>query len=127
MSRVLVVTMEVVRERWEDLPKEQAESSLPRSRYNWVHEEVHLATSKFRWSRLLTSWLNNIYIFDQGMSRDIMSLTRASRVDSVCHDCEEDEDDFLYVYLTFFVQLHICLLFYEFTMGVLHLLNVAPF
>jgi len=44
--------------------EELAECSLlPRSRYDWVHEEAEGASSKFRWSKLLTSWLNSKYIY----------------------------------------------------------------
>jgi len=56
--------MEVTREHREDSIEEHIESSLPRrAGYEWVHEEVCLATSKFRWSRLLITWLNSIYVF----------------------------------------------------------------
>jgi len=46
-------------------------------------------------------------------------------MDRVCHGHEEDEDDFFYVYLPLFLHLHVRLPFDKFTMGVLHLLNVA--
>jgi len=53
--------MEAIRECSEDTLEEHAESYLPRRTwYDWVHEDVQLTTFKFRWSRLLTYWLNNI-------------------------------------------------------------------
>lgn len=100
LSRVLGVTMEVTKECKEYHPKEHAKSSLPkRTGYDKVHEEAQLATSKFRQSQLLTSWLNDIYVSDQGVSLDIVSLRRLSDIDSVCRGCKGDKDEFFYAYV----------------------------
>jgi len=55
-----------------------------------------------------------------------VSLRRVSGIDILCHGREGDEDNFFYVYKTFSVQLHVRLLFDEFTMGVLRPLNAIP-
>ncbi|BAT87747.1 hypothetical protein VIGAN_05114400 [Vigna angularis var. angularis] len=60
------------------------------------------------------------------MSKDIVSLKRASDIDCVCHGKESYEDDFFYDYTNIFTQLHVWIPFDEFTIGVLRLLNVAP-
>jgi len=97
---LLGMTMEVTGERNEDPLEEHVESSLPkRVGYKWVHEEVRLLT----WSRLFTTWPNNIYVFYWGVSQDIASLRRVSVIDSVCHGYEGDTYEFFYVYMAFFV------------------------
>jgi len=55
-----------------------------------------------------------------------MSLKRVSSIDRACHGRKGDDDDFFYVYMAFFVQLHVRLPFNYFTMDVRFLLNVAP-
>ena len=47
-------------------------------------------------------------------------------VECVCHGREGATEEFFYMYMCHFSQLHIRLPFDEFTMGVLRLLNVAP-
>ena len=55
-----------------------------------------------------------------------MALERVSVVDCVFHGQEGAAEEFFYVYMCHFSQLHTRLLFNDFTMGVLRLLNVAP-
>jgi len=57
---------------------------------------------------------------------DITFLIRVSVLDSVVMVMRGMKKEFFYMYLAFFVQLHVWLLFEEFTMSVLHPLNVAP-
>jgi len=82
--------------------------------------------SKYRWSRLLKSWLNNIYLFERVFDLDTMRVERVSAVECVCHGREGATADFFYMYSCMFVKLHVRLLFDNFTIGVLRLLNVAP-
>lgn len=79
--------------------------------YEWVDLLVRKHFSKFRWSRILNSWLNNIYVFESEVSEDIMSLRWESAIDHVCQDREGYDEKFFYVYIAFFVQLHIQLPF----------------
>ena len=119
--------VEVEREVREDPPSEHAESLWPkRSGYSWVAEGVRNCSSKYRWSRLLKSWLNSIYLFGRGFDPDSMHVERVSAVECVCHGREGSAADFFYVYSCMFVKLHVRLPFDEFTIGVLRLLNVAP-
>jgi len=119
--------VEVEREVREDLPSEHAESLWPkRDGYGWVAEGVRNCYSKYRWSRLLKSWLNSIYLFERGFDPDTMRVERVSAVECVCHGREGATADFFYVYSCMFVKLHVRLPFDNFTMGVLRLLNVAP-
>ncbi|QCD82377.1 Transposase putative [Vigna unguiculata] len=96
------IPMERVVEVREDPPEELAESSWPaKAGYEWV------AT-------------------DKGARRDIVVPERVTAVECVCHGRERAAEDFFYMYMCHFSQLHIRLPFDEFTMGVLQLLNVAP-
>jgi len=119
--------IEVEREVREDPPSEHAESVWPkRDGYFWVAEGVRSCYSKYRWSRLLKSWLNSIYLFERGFDLDTMIVERVSVVECVCHGREGASSDFFYMYSCMFVKLHIRLPFDAFTMGILKLLNVAP-
>ena len=51
---------------------------------------------------------------------------RVTVVECVCHDREVAAEEFFYINMCHFSQLHIRLPFDEFTMGVLRLLNVGP-
>jgi len=121
------IPMEVTMEKREDSLEEIAESSLPaRARYRWVAEDVRTQHSLFRGSRLLKSWLNCIPVFEKGARRDIVALERVSAIDCICHGQEGASEGFFYMYMCHFSQLYVRLPFDDFTMGVLHLLNVAP-
>ena len=97
-----------------------------KTRYGWVAEDVRTQYSLFRWSRLLRSWLNCISIFERGARKDMVALERVSTVDCVCHGQNEASEEFFYMYMCHFSQLYIRLPFYDFTIRVLRLLNVAP-
>jgi len=60
------------------------------------------------------------------VQRDIIAPERVIAVECVCHGREGAAEEFFYMYMCHFSQLHIWLPFDEFTMGVLRLLNVAP-
>jgi len=111
--------MERVVEVREDPPEELAES-------NWVAADMRTQRSLFRWSRLLKSWLNCTHIFEKGVQKHIIAPERVTVVECVCHGREGAAEEFFYMYMCHFSQLHIRLSFDEFTMGVLRLLNVAP-
>ena len=53
-----------------------------------------------------------------------MASKRVSVVECVCHGRLGAVEEFFYMYMCHFLQLHMS--FDEFTMGVLQLLNVAP-
>lgn len=60
-SKAIWVVMETTREVKVDPVKEHAESDLPlREGYAWIDPLVRKCFSKFRWSRILKSWLNSI-------------------------------------------------------------------
>ncbi|QCD78692.1 hypothetical protein DEO72_LG1g2328 [Vigna unguiculata] len=120
------IPMERIVEVREDPPEELAESSwLAKAGYEWAAADVQTQHSIFRWSRLLKSWLNCTPIFEKGARRDIVLLERVIVVECVCHNRDGAVEEFFYMYMCHFSQLHIRLPFDEFTMGVLHLLNVA--
>jgi len=71
--------IEVEREVHDDTVNEHAKSLWPkREGYNWVAEGVRECFSKYRWSRLLRSWLNNIYLFERGVDMNAVSIERVS-------------------------------------------------
>jgi len=55
----------------------------------------------------------------------IISLERCIAIDNVCHGREGHIYDSFYMYVCLFKDTHVWLPFDEFTMGVLHVLNVA--
>jgi len=59
------------------------------------------------------------------VQRDIIAPERVTAVECVCHGREGAAEEFFYMYMCHFSQLHIRLSFDEFTMGVLRLLNVS--
>jgi len=121
------IPVERVVEIREDPPEELAESNWPaKTGYERVAANVRTQRSLFRWSRLLKSWLNCTPIFEKGARRDIIAPERVTVVECTCHGREGAVEEFFYMYMCHFSQLHICLPFDEFTMGVLRLLNVAP-
>jgi len=65
-------------------------------------------------------------IFEKGARRDIIAPERVIAVECACHGREGAVEEFFYMYICHFSQLHIRLPFDKFTMGVLRLLNVAP-
>jgi len=118
--------IETEREVREDPASEHAESKWPkRGGYEWVNEGVRNCFSKYKWSRLLRSWLRSVYLFERGVDTNAVSIERVSGVDAVCHGREGFEDDFFYAYACMFMKLHVRLSFDEFTMGVLRRLNVV--
>jgi len=110
----------------EDPLEELAESNWPaKAGYGWAID-VRMQHMIFRWLQLLKSWLNCTPIFEKGAQRDIVVPERVTTVECVCHNRDGAAEEFLYMYMCHFLQLHIRLPFDEFTMGVLRLLNVAP-
>ena len=121
------IPMETITEVREDPKEEIAESSWStKTGYEWLAADVRNQSSLFRWSRLLNSWMNCTHVIGRDVSRDIVSLGRVSVVERVCHGQEGEADKFFYMYMCHFSQLHVRLSLDDFTMGVLHLLNVAP-
>ena len=121
------IPMETVTEVREDPLEEISESNWPaKGCYGWVAADVRNQSSLFRWSRLLNSWLNCTPVIAKGVNRGIISLERVSAIDSVCHGQEGATEKFFYMYMCHFSQLHVRLPLDDFTMGVLHELNVAP-
>jgi len=100
--------VEVEREVRKDPPSEHVESLWPkRDGYGWEAEGVRNYYSKYRWSRLLKSGLNSIYLFERGFDPNTMRVERVSAVECVCHGREGATADFFYVYSCMFVKLHV--------------------
>jgi len=127
MAVVGRIPMETVTKVREDPPEEIVESSWPtKAGYDRVVANVRNQSSLFWWSRLLNLWLNCIPVIAKGVDRGIVSLERVSVVERVCHGQEGAADEFFYMYMCHFSQLHLRLALDDFTMGVLCQLNVAP-
>lgn len=63
--------------------------------------------SKFRWLIMLNYLLNRIYVIESGVSEDIMFIRRLSAIENVCHGREKYKEELFYVYIAFFLQLHV--------------------
>ncbi|QCE11367.1 hypothetical protein DEO72_LG10g2600 [Vigna unguiculata] len=114
------IPVERVVEIREDPPEELTERNwLANTGYQWVATNVRTQRSLFRWSRLLKSWLNCTPIFEKGVRRDIIAQERVTAVECACHGREGAAEEFFYMYMCHFLQLHIRLPFDKFTMGVL--------
>ena len=108
MGSVGRIPMEMVVEIREDPPEELAKSNWPaKTGYEWVAADVRTQRSLFRWSRLLKSWLNCTPIFEKGAQRDIIAPERVTAVECVCHGREGAVEEFFYMYMCHFSQLHI--------------------
>jgi len=119
--------VDIVPDVKEDPTKEVVKTDLPwRARYEWVSQTMTEQFSLFRWCRLLDSWLWCICVFERNASLNTGSLERVSVVKSVYHGREQFKENFFYMYMCHFSQLHVWLPFDYFTKGVLHLLNIAP-
>ena len=100
--------MERVVEVREDPPEELADSSWPaKARYKLVAVDVRTQQLLFWWLRLLKLWLNCKPIFEKGARRDIVVPKRVTVVECVCHGREGAAEEFFYMYMCHFSQLHI--------------------
>lgn len=55
----------------------------PKGGCEWVDSKLKMHTFKFRFSSMLTSWLNNIYMFEGDEVEDI--VTFESEIDNIFH------------------------------------------
>ena len=55
-----------------------------------------------------------------------LTMERCVAINNVCHGLEVHDTYFFYMYMCLFTGLHMRVPFEEFTMGVWHILNMAP-
>jgi len=109
------------------LPSELAESSLPcRSGYEWASSLVTDRFSSYRWSSMVNTYVVAVPMFTSGKTSTELFAEHCTPIDNVCHGREGHSHDFFYIYPCMFTDMNVRLPFDEFTMGVLHTLNVAP-
>jgi len=101
-------------------------AALHRPGYDWVDPRVKLPLSRFTRSAELAALRKRADIIADTVDERIVSVERVRRGDSVCHGREGHSHDFFYMYSTLVTDLHVCVPFDDFTMGVLRVLNVAP-
>jgi len=101
-------------------------AALHRPGYDWADPRVKLPLSRFTQSAELAAWRKRADIIADTVDERIVSVERVRRGDSVCHRREGHSHDFFYMYATLVTDLHVCVPFDDFTMGVLRVLNVAP-
>jgi len=94
--------------------------------YEWVDPRVKLPLSPFTRSAELVALRKWADIRADIVDDRIVSVERVRKGDSVCHKREGHSHDFFYMYATLVTDLHVCVSFDDFTMGVLRVLNVAP-
>jgi len=109
------------------LPSELAESNLPRrNEYEWASSLVTDRFFRYRWSSMVNTYAVAVPMFTSGKTSTELFAERCTPVDNVCHGREGHSHDFFYIYPCMFTDSNVRLPFDEFTMGVLHTLNVAP-
>jgi len=101
-------------------------SALCHLGYEWVDPRVKLPLSRFSKSATIVDFRKKYDSLADIVDDRIVSVERARSGDSVCHGREGHSHDFFYMYSTLVSDLHVCLPFDDFTMGVLRVLNVAP-
>jgi len=67
-----------------------------------------------------------VYMYETTKVGDAVSFKRVSAIDNVCNGQEGYPKEIFYIYMSFFIQLHVHLPFDEFTIGRLRIPNVAP-
>lgn len=67
---------------------------------------------------MLGSWLNSINSFEGVDFKDIMTYERTNAIDYVYHEQEGHPKEFFYIYIAFFIKLHVHLPIDEFIMEV---------
>ena len=86
--------------------------------YEWVDPCVLDVPTCFRTPTTLDDFLANASILKLDASSDMVVADNCSHSDQVCHGWENASQDFFSLYiLTFFNDLHVTLLFYDFMMG----------
>jgi len=101
-------------------------SALRHPGYEWVDPRVKLSLSRFEKSSTIAALCKKVYMKASIVDEHIVSMKRAKSGDSVCHGREGHSHDFFYMYSTLVTDVHVCLPFDDFTMGVLRVLKVAP-
>jgi len=101
-------------------------STLHYPGYEWVDPRVKLSLSRFTRSTALAALRKRADIIENIVDDRIVSIERVRSGDSMCQGCEGHSYYFFYMYATLGTNLHVCVPFDDFTMGVLRVLNVAP-
>jgi len=100
-------------------------SALHHLGYKWVDPIVKLPLSRFRKSSTIVALCKKVEMIASTINEHIVSIKQAKSGDNVCHGWEGHSHDFFYMYSTLVTNLHVCLPFDDFTMGILRVLNVA--
>jgi len=109
------------------LPSELAESNLPwHLGYEWASSLVTDRFSRYRWSSIVNTYAAVVPMFTTGKTSAELFAERCTPVDNVCHGREGHDHDFFYIYPCLFTDSHVCLPLDDYTVDVLHILNVAP-
>lgn len=94
--------------------------------YDWVSGDVAKQSSKYRWHDSLEYFVASVPMVTREAEDGIVSMEKCSIIDRVCHGREDSGSNFFFIYGAFFIDTRVRLPFDEFTIGVLHILNVAP-
>jgi len=76
--------------------------------------------------RNLGVFVASVCMVSPGSEEGVVTIEKCLVINNVCHSWEGHESNFFFMYGCFFTYSHVCLPFDKFTMGVLHVLNVAP-
>jgi len=93
--------------------------------YDWVDNGICEYYSKYKFSSSICKFVDINPVLDKDSPDDVVSLDKVGHLNNACHGPKGYDGDSFYMYSTLLTHLHIVLPFNNFTMGVLHTLNVA--
>jgi len=117
---------------WEDYPEGVADrSDSPEQsslvlELHWVDPKVVGFTSTFLDGASISAFLGKYPILKSDTDERIIGVERWKMTDTICIGQSPSEGPFNFLYSCVFSNLHVVILFNDFTMGILQTLNVAP-
>jgi len=94
--------------------------------YVWVDNRVREVFSKYTDVSMFHDFVESFDIVLEGVPNGAFALHRCREFETVCLGRGKEAKDFFYFYSCLISEIHVCFPFDEFTMEVLHVLNVAP-
>jgi len=94
--------------------------------YVWIDNKVREVFSKYTEVSMLQAFVESVDIVLEGVPNGALALRRCREFEIVCLGREREAKDFFYFYSCLISDIHVRFPFYEFTMEMLCILNVAP-
>jgi len=84
--------------------------------YEWVDPRVLDIPTRFRGFSALNEFLSKVSMLKSNSPPDVVAIDNCNHIDRICHGRKNGHRDFFFAYTCLFNDLHITLLFDEFTM-----------